>query len=135
MNEKNYLTILFPMITLIMMMIVFQFFGIYLLKPHAYININKRVRKLYQSGFLEEVKVPGGFLHGARNYKISEKGFVFLFAHNVHLNFYKYFGELSKTKLFQIFIAPYFDNNTIQECTSNTLTFHSILFTRHLVPR
>lgn len=89
----------------------------YLIKPPAYININKRFRKLYELGFLEEINVPGGFLHGARNYKISEKGFVFLLAHKVHFDFYKYFKELSKTKLFQIFISPYFDNKTIQECT------------------
>jgi hypothetical protein len=89
----------------------------YLMKPPAYININKRFRKLHKLGFLDEINVQGGYLHGARNYKISEKGFVFLFVHQVHFDFHKYFNELSKTILFQIFIAPYFDNKTIQECT------------------
>ena len=32
-------------------------------------------------------------------------------------------NELSKTKLFQIFIAPYFDNKTIQECTRTLSRF------------
>jgi hypothetical protein len=97
------------------------------LKPPAYININKRVRKLYKLGFLEELKVPGGFLHGARKYKISEKGFVYLFARNAGLNFYKYFGELVKTDLFQIFIAPYFDNKTLQDCTK-TLSWFIVFY-------
>lgn len=95
----------------------------YMIKPPAYININKRFRKLHRLGFLEEVNVPGGYSHGARNYKISEKGFVFLLSHKVHFDFYKYFKELSKTKLFQIFIAPYFDNKTIQECTLTLSSF------------
>jgi hypothetical protein len=95
----------------------------YLIKPPAYININKRFRKLNKLGFLEEINNPGGYLHSARNYKISEKGFVFLLGHKVHFDFYKYFKELSKTKLFQIFIVPYFDNKTVQECTLTLFRF------------
>ena len=90
MIQKNYLTILFPL-PWIMMMMFSQFFEILSYYTSAYININKRFRKLYQLGFLEKEKVPGEFLHGARNYMISEKGFVFLFAHNVHFDFHKYF--------------------------------------------
>lgn len=95
----------------------------YLMKPPAYININKRFRKLHKLGFLDEITVPGGYLHGARNYKISEKGFVFLLSYRVHFDFHTYFNELSKTKLFQIFIVPYFDNKTIQECTRTLSRF------------
>lgn len=102
-------------------------YSAYRIKPPAYININKRFRKLHKSGFLEKVNVSGGYLHGAKNYKISEKGFVFLLAHKVHFDFYKYFKELLKTKLFQIFIVPYFDNKTIQECTP-TLSYFIIFY-------
>ena len=87
------------------------------IKPLAYININKRFRKYHRLGLLEEETIDGGYEHGARKYKVSEKGIVFLFLDIIHPKIYENFRNYSQSKLFQTFILPYFDSKTIEQYT------------------
>jgi hypothetical protein len=92
-------------------------------KPLAYININKRFRKYHRLGLLEEEIIDGGYAHGARNYNVSEKGFVFLFLDVIHPNIYEMFRNFSQSKLFQTFILPYFESKTIEHYTISLTKF------------
>lgn len=86
-------------------------------RPIAYININKRFRKLQRQGILEEEKIIGGSSHGAKNYRITERGLVFLIADGYDHLIIKYYKYFYQTKLFQTFILPYFENKTLNEPT------------------
>ena len=92
-------------------------------KPVAYININKRFRKYHRLGILEEETIVGGYAHGARNYKVSEKGLVFLFLDVIHPNIYENFRNFSQSELFQTFILPYFESKTIEHYTVSLTKF------------
>ena len=93
------------------------------IKPLAYININKRFRKYHRLGLLEEETIDGGYEHGARNYKVSDKGLIFLFLDVIHPNIYKNFKNFSQSKLFQTFILPYFESKTIEQYTISLTKF------------
>lgn len=92
-------------------------------KPLAYININKRFRKYHSLGILEEEIIEGGYAHGARNYKVGEKGLIVLFLDDIHPNIYKNFKTFSQSKLFQTFILPYFESQTIEHHTISLTKF------------
>jgi hypothetical protein len=92
-------------------------------KPLAYININKRFRKYHRLGLLEEEAIVGGYAHGARNYKVSEKGLVFLFLDVIHPEISENFRNFSQSKLFQTFILPYFESKTIEHYTISLTKF------------
>ena len=92
-------------------------------KPLAYPNINKRFRKYHNIGILEEETTIAGFAHGARNYKVSEKGLVFLIADGMYPNIYENFQRFSQSKLFQTFIFPYFESQTLKQYTMSLIQF------------
>ena len=92
-------------------------------KPLAYININKRFRKYHSLGILEEETIDGGYAHGARNYKISEKGLIFLFLDVIHPDIYENFISFSQSNLFHTFILPYFESQTIKHYTISLTKF------------
>jgi hypothetical protein len=94
-----------------------------LYKPLAYININKRFRKYHRLGLLEEEIIDGGYAHGARNYRVSEKGLVFLFLDVIHPNIDDNFRKFSQSKLFHTFILPYFETKTIEHYTLSLTRF------------
>ena len=92
-------------------------------KPLAYPNINKRFRKYHSFGILEEETTVAGFAHGARKYKVSEKGLVFLIADGMYPNIHKNFQTFSQSKLFHTFIFPYFESQTLKQYTMSLIQF------------
>ena len=47
--------------------------------PIAYKNVHRRIKKLFNANLIEDVKIEGGFKHGARNYKLTTRGLVYIF--------------------------------------------------------
>jgi hypothetical protein len=92
-------------------------------KPLAYQNINKRFQKYHKFGILEEITTLGSSQHGRKDFKVSEKGLVFLIADKTYPDMYKNFRNFSKSKLFQTFIFPYFESQTIEQCTLTLTRF------------
>ena len=80
----------------------------------AYQNINRRFQKYHKLGILEEINTVGGSLHGRKDFKVSEKGLVFLIADGMHPDIYKNLKNFSQSKLFQTFIFPYFERRTLE---------------------
>ena len=46
-------------------------------KGLSYKNIHRRVEKLFNNGLIEEVKIEGGYKHGARNFKLTDRGLIY----------------------------------------------------------
>ena len=92
-------------------------------KPLAYQNINKRFQKYHKIGILEEITPVSNSPHGRRDFKVSEKGLVFLIADKVYPDMYKNFRNFSQSKLFETFIFPYFESQTIEQCTLTLIRF------------
>jgi hypothetical protein len=92
-------------------------------KPLAYQNINKRFQKYHKFGILEEIPTAANSQHGRKDFKVSEKGLVFLIADKVYPDMYKNFRNFSQSKLFQTFIVPYFESQTIEQCTLTLIRF------------
>ena len=92
-------------------------------KPLAYQNINKRFQKYHKYGILEEIATVGNSKHGRKDFKVSEKGLVFLIADKVYPDIYKNLKNFSQSKLFHTFIFPYFESQTIEQCTLTLIRF------------
>ena len=92
-------------------------------KPLAYQNINKRFQKYHKLGILEEIKTVGNSKHGRKDFKVSEKGLVFLIADGMHPDMHTKFKYFSQSKLFQTFIFPYFESQTIEQHTISLIRF------------
>ena len=92
-------------------------------KPLAYQNINKRFQKYHKFGILEEITAVGGSQYGRKDFKVSEKGLVFLIADKIYPDMYNNFRNFSQSKLFQTFIFPYFESQTIEQCTLTLTRF------------
>jgi hypothetical protein len=83
----------------------------------AYKNVHRRIRNLFESNLIEEIKTEGGFKHGARNYKLTTRGLVYLFSElgapyssNILLS---YMDNI----LFTTFVDPCFERRTIRSAT------------------
>ena len=92
-------------------------------KPLAYQNINRRFQKYNKLGILEEITTLGNSQHGRKDFKVSEKGLVFLIADGMYPNIYENFQSFSQSKLFQTFIFPYFESQTLKQYTMSLIQF------------
>lgn len=83
----------------------------------AYINLNKRIRKL-QKMELIEVKKPGGYKHRAINYRLTSSGLVYLFS-DLHTpaNINEVVRKYPQNTLFKLFIYDFFEHKTLEHCT------------------
>ena len=92
-------------------------------KPLAYQNINRRFQKYNKLGIIEEITTLGDSQHGRKDFKVSEKGLVFLIADGIHPNVHTSFRNFYQSKLFQTFIFPYFESQTIKQYTISLIRF------------
>jgi hypothetical protein len=88
----------------------------------AYKNVHKRIRRIYKGGLIEEIPKPGGYEHGAINYRLTSRGLMYLFSElitpkNIHEIMIKY----PKNSLFKFFVYNYFEKETVEHSTQ-TLT-------------
>jgi hypothetical protein len=85
--------------------------------PMAYKNVHRRIKKLFEANLIEEIKIEGGFKHGARNYKLTTRGLVYIFSElGAVLNINK-ISTYSENILFKTLVYPYFERNTIKYAT------------------
>jgi len=89
------------------------------MQPIAYKNVHRRIRKLLDLNMIEEIKTLGGFKHGARNFRLTTRGIVYIFSElgapqsksKILLSYY------SANTLFKTFLYPYLEANTIKSAT------------------
>lgn len=86
--------------------------------PMAYKNVHRRIRRIYEGGLIEENPQPGGYKHGAINYRLTSRGLMYLFSelitpNNIHEVMLKY----PKNTLFKLFIYDYFEKETLRHST------------------
>jgi hypothetical protein len=86
------------------------------IKPIAYKNVLKRVRKLFQLGFIEEVKREGGYKHGARKYKVSALGLIYGWSQKLGSPT-EFIKSHSDSFMMRTFIHPLFERETLQHST------------------
>jgi hypothetical protein len=92
-------------------------------RPIAYKNVHRRIKRLFQANFIEDVKVEGGFKHGARNYKLTTRGLVYIFREELSIGdinsiLLKYPDDV----LFKALLYPYFEKRTIKLATYSLLS-------------
>ena len=85
-------------------------------KTTAYKNVNRRIKKLFDAKLIEEVTIHGGFKHGARNYRLTSRGLVYILAEEyIPLNDVSRITSMYPDNiLFNTFLYPYFDRRTIK---------------------
>lgn len=83
----------------------------------AYKNVHRRIKKLFKSELIEEVKSEGGFKHGAINYKLTTRGLVYFFSELGVPNLYSIPSLYSENILFGTFLYSYFEKKTIKSAT------------------
>jgi len=91
----------------------------------AYKNVHKRIRRMHQGGLIEEMTQPGGYKHGAINYRLTSRGLVYLFSElftpkDIRAVMVKY----PTNSLFEFFVYDYFDRKTLEH---STVTLNSLL--------
>jgi hypothetical protein len=98
-------------------------YQIYLIleKGIAYKNVHRRIKRLFEANMIEEVETKGGFKHGAKNYKLTTRGLVYLFAELVIPDIGNISLTYSENILFRTFLYPYFERNTIKSATYSLL--------------
>jgi hypothetical protein len=85
--------------------------------PMAYKNVHRRIKKLFESNLIEEIKAEDGFKHGARNYKVATRGLIYLFSQAYVPHEKSIFLSYSENVLFRTFVYPYFERRTIKSAT------------------
>jgi hypothetical protein len=83
-------------------------------KPLTYPNINKRFQKYYKLGILEEITIVGSSQHGRKDFKVSEKGLVFLIADGMHPEILNIFLKVDYFRLLSFLILKVKQLNNIQ---------------------
>jgi hypothetical protein len=84
----------------------------------AYKNVHKRVQKLLKYGLIEEIIIPGGFKHGARNYRLKTRGLVYIFSKLLAPgNFIDFISSHHEDLLFKTFLYPFLERRTIKNAT------------------
>jgi hypothetical protein len=95
--------------------------------PMAYKNVNRRMHRLRDAGLLEEVPKSGGYDHGAKNYRVTSRGLVYLFSDGI-----PYFSSICSAEglspipledyydgpLFKTFIHPHLQRQTLLRSTN-----------------
>jgi hypothetical protein len=82
-----------------------------------YKNIHRRIRSLYRNGFIEEVETTGRTPHGRIDYKISEKGLIYLFLNLKNIEICKLIVKYTDSAFIEIFINSIFEETTLRNCT------------------
>lgn len=90
--------------------------------PMAYKNVHRRIRRMHEAGLIEEISQPGGYKHGAINFRLTNRGLMYLFSElmtpkNIHEVMLKY----PKNSLFRFFVYNNFEKETLRHST-DTLT-------------
>jgi hypothetical protein len=110
----------------------------WILNSYEYKNIHRRIRKLKKLKLIEEETSKKTSSHGAKYYKLSEKGVYYIFLKvssfiGEYLNTTQVFKLLHMnypdTFIFQLFLHPYVDVRTIEEIHG---TAHVTSFWRYL---
>lgn len=88
----------------------------------AYKNVHRRIQRMREAGLIEEISQPGGYKHGAINYRLTDRGLMYLFSElmtpmNIHEIMLKY----PNSSLFTFFVYTNFENKTLRQST-DTLT-------------
>jgi hypothetical protein len=88
----------------------------------AYKNVHKRIHRIHKGGLIEVIPQPGGYKHGAINYRLTSRGLMYLFSElmtpkNIHEVMIKYPENI----LFKLFVYDYFEKETLEHST-DTLT-------------
>lgn len=88
-------------------------------KVMAYKNVHRRIYRMYESRLLAKINKKGGYEHGAINYGLTSLGLVYLFSrHIIPAELPKMIAaKYSENRLFNLFICPYFEKKTIENCT------------------
>jgi hypothetical protein len=91
----------------------------------AYKNVHKRIRRIHKGGLIEYIQRPGGYKHGAINYRLTSRGLVYLFSElmtpkDIRVVMVKY----PTNSLFKLFVYDYFDRKTLEH---STVTLTSLL--------
>ena len=89
----------------------------------AYKNVHRRIRRIHEAGLIEEIKKPGGYKHGAINYRLTSRGLMYLFSElmtpkNIDEIMFQHPGNT----LFKFFVYDYFEKRTLEHSTQ-TLRF------------
>jgi hypothetical protein len=92
-------------------------------KPLTYQNLRLRFKKYHEFGILERITTIGDSEHARKDFKVSEKGLVFLIADGMHPDMHANFEYFSQSRLFQTFIFPYFESQTIEQYTISLIRF------------
>jgi hypothetical protein len=86
--------------------------------PIAYKNVHRRIKKLFNANLIEDVKIEGGFKHGARNYKLTTRGLLCIFGELlIPRNINNILLMYPDNTLFAAFLYPYFEKRTIKSAT------------------
>jgi hypothetical protein len=86
-------------------------------KPLAYQNLRLRFKKYHQFGILERITTIGDSEHARKDFKVSEKGLVFLIADGMHPDIHTNFEYFAQSNLFKTFIFPYFESHIFEQST------------------
>jgi hypothetical protein len=86
--------------------------------PVSYKNVHRRIQKLFDSNMIEEIKTQYGFKHGARNFRLTTRGLVYVFSEVVHPTKLKILlSYYYDNTLFRTFLYPILEANTIKSAT------------------
>src|SRR5437867_5110881 len=84
----------------------------------SYKNVHQRVQKLLRYALIEEVLIPGGLKHGARNYRLKTRGIVYIFTELLKTrNFTSFILSHQANIIFKTFLEPYLETRTIKNAT------------------
>jgi hypothetical protein len=84
----------------------------------SYKNVHQRVQKLLKYALIEEVLVPGGLKHGAKNYRLKTRGIVYIFTELLKTrNFTIFILSHQANILFKTFLEPFLETRTIKAAT------------------
>jgi hypothetical protein len=83
----------------------------------AYKNVHRRIKKLFESNLIEEVKTESGFKHGARNYRLTTRGLVYIFSELGTPYSTNIFLPYLENVLFRTLLYPCFERSTIKSAT------------------
>ena len=87
-------------------------------KGLSYKNIHRRVEKLFNNGLIEEVKIEGGYKHGARNFKLTDRGLIYFISEtNIIESILSFAEKYPNNLLFETFIYKYFERRTLRNAT------------------
>jgi hypothetical protein len=93
------------------------------IKPLTYQNLRLRFKKYHELGILERITTVGDSEHARKDFKVSEKGLTFLIADGMHPDMHTKFEYFAQSRLFQTFIFPYFESQTIEQRTISLIRF------------